>query len=237
MGNRDYYIKASGAPSPYLPAWHHDPASPRQKKVLSFFGVLFPVNLTKGAASTAITQLMRDPEKERLWQAYVLVTGDQEQSEELLPHDLEMLKNFELPASNPRIPRKKRPQAEEILNILRQGSPFDDPLPQISIKGNMFCFTGEFDFGSRAACENVVEERGGFVGQMTRETDVLVVGNMPTPTWKAPTFGQKIETAVCYKQMYGYPHIITETYWTTLLDPDAPVYAPLEERVPKRTDR
>jgi hypothetical protein len=231
MSDRDYHINVTVESSLYLPAWHHEPATPRQRKVLLFFGIPLPSNLTKGAASTAITQVMRDPEKERLWRAYVFVTGDREQTEELLPHDMEMLVNFQIP---PPEPRKPRPDEGEILDLLRLGSPFDDPLPQVSIAGNMFCFTGKFDFGSRAACEGAVKERGGFVGPVTLETDVLVVGNMPTPSWKAPTFGQKIEAAVCYKQMYGYPHIITETYWATLLHPDAPVYPPLEDRVPRR---
>jgi hypothetical protein len=231
MSDRDYHIVISDERSLYLPAWHHEPATPRQKKVLSFFGVSFPSNLTKGAASTAITQVMRNPGEERLWRAYVFVTGDYDQTEELLPHDREMLRTFEIP---PPEPRKKRPDAEEVLNLLRLGSPFDDPLPQVSIAGNMFCFTGKFDFGSRVACEGAVKERGGFIGPVTLETDVLVVGNMPTPSWKAPTFGNKIEAALCYKQMYGYPHVITETYWATLLHPDSPVYPPLEDRTPRR---
>ena len=233
MSDRDYHIKANpeAVSLDNWPVWHHDLASPRQRKVLSFFGILFPPNLTKGAASAAITRLMCDAEKEHLWRAYVFVTGDREQSEEIHPHDLETLRNFKIPDPEP---RKKRPDPEEIMEILRQGSPFDDPLPNISISGNMFCFTGKFNFGERVDCENAVKERGGFIGKVTLETDVLVVGNMPTPSWKAPTFGQKIEAAVNFKKMYGYPFIITETYWETLLHPEAPVYDPLPDRVPRR---
>lgn len=78
---------------------------------------------------------------------------------------------------------------EHISNI------FDDD-PHIIIPNNVFIFTGEFIYGTRAACNKAVESRGGIAGSsVTKSTNYLVVGSMVSPDWIVANFGLKIQKA------------------------------------------
>lgn len=88
----------------------------------------------------------------------------------------------------------------------------------VSIKGASFCFTGEFFFGLRKACEEAVVRRGGKCsGRVTSSLDYLVVGSRPNPDWKHGSFGLKIEHAAKL-QKQGLLKIVREEQWTAALD-------------------
>ena len=59
------------------PAWHFDPATFGQLKVLRFFGIDISRPLTKGVCSGIIGRLFR-PRQQASWTAYVYTTGDEE---------------------------------------------------------------------------------------------------------------------------------------------------------------
>ena len=62
-----------------------------------------------------------------------------------------------------------------VADILKDGSPFCDPLPDITFSDTAFCFTGEFEFGTRKECQAAVTQRGGtFTERVTLKTNVLV---------------------------------------------------------------
>src|ERR1700677_5141796 len=146
-----------------FPAWHSDPATFGQLKVLRFFGIDISQPSTEGMASRIITRIFCDPGNKHLWTAYVYVTGDEEHiSTELRPHNKASLATVVIPTDwrpkrLPGTPSQAKKLLEELVaDIMKDGSPFDDPLPDIIVSGTSFCFTGEFEFGTRKECQEAV---------------------------------------------------------------------------------
>lgn len=92
--------------------------------------------------------------------------------------------------------------------------PVDLPPPPITVAGHSFCFTGVFDFGSRAQCHEAITARGGMaVDSITKKLHYLVIGTIGSEFWKHSTFGTKIAKAVDYRD-YGSPLVIvSEPHW------------------------
>jgi NAD-dependent DNA ligase len=82
------------------------------------------------------------------------------------------------------------------------------------------CHTGEFLFGTRAACERATLRAGGMpTDNVSRKVDVLVVGTRVAPAWSHTSFGRKIKRAV-ELQDGGHPiEIISERRWLQALQP------------------
>lgn len=208
-----------------LPAWHFDPATAGQLKVLRFFGVPHPPALSKGHAGSLIGRLFSDPTNKHLWAAYVYTTGDEDHStSELRPHDMASLATVVLPEDwRPRasvsISKERRKAMDTLVaDLLTDGSPFDDPLPEISIAGTVFVFTGRFEFGSRFECQQAVISRGGsYTDNVTGGTDVLVIGSDASPSWAHGAYGNKIAAAMVRRLEQGRPMIIPEEYWKQVL--------------------
>ena len=209
----------------FVPPWHFAPATIRQLKVLRFFGKPIEPPPTKGIASGLIGRLFSDAANKHLWAAYVYTTGDEEStSMELCLHDQEALANVVIPEDwhpkrGPAMKSGDRGVLEELIGgLLKEGSPFDDPLPEIPMQGISFCFTGAFDYGSRSCCREEVVSRGGsFTDGVTSETDVLVIGSKASPAWPHGNYGSKIEAAMACRMRGGKPTIIPEAYWRELL--------------------
>ncbi len=209
----------------FLPSWHFDPATVGQLKVLHFFDIFIDPPPSKGRASGIIGRLFSDPANKHLWSAYVYATGDEETSFlELRPHDRAVLAQLVIPEEwRPRqrlnLNSKKRRALEDLVtDLLKEGSPFDDPLPEISITGSCFCFTGRFVFGSRSQCQQAVVTLGGsFTDGVTSKTNVLVIGSDANPAWAHGSYGNKIEAAMVSRMQRGKPAIIPEALWKRLL--------------------
>jgi NAD-dependent DNA ligase len=107
----------------------------------------------------------------------------------------------------------------EIGELLKSTTlPFNDPLPDITIHDNRFCFTGTFAFGSRKECESVVDARGGSYGGLAVKTDYLVIGVYATDRWVDSSYGRNIKRAVEFREA-GYPiSIVGEEHWLTFID-------------------
>jgi len=207
-----------------FPDWHFDPATTRQLKLLKFFGVDVSKPITKGICSGIISRVFSDPANKHLWAAYVFTTGDEgDESPELMPHDKNELKQVSIPEdwrpksiSDSSSARKALEML--IASILKDGSPFNDPPPEIVIAGTSFCFTGEFEFGTRKDCQAAVISRGGTVTDgVTRKTQVLVIGNDPNPNWSHGSYGNKIADAMILRLQYTKPYIVPELLWQELL--------------------
>jgi hypothetical protein len=209
----------------YLPVWHFDPATMRQLKVLRFFGVPIDPAPSKGRAGGIIGKLFSDPGNKHLWIAYIYTTGDEDDSTtELRPHDRAALAQVVIPEDWRPRPRSsvsnERRKALEIMvsDLLKEGSPFDDPFPEISIAGKCFAFTGLFKFGSRSECQKAVISHGGSVSDgVTTKTDALVIGSDANPAWSHGSYGNKIEAALVRRMQSGKPVIIPEAFWKELL--------------------
>lgn len=95
--------------------------------------------------------------------------------------------------------------------------PIDD-VSQIVINGCIFCFTGSFLYGTRAACERAITERGGFASPtVRRDVNYLVIGTMASRDWAHTSHGRKIEKAIEYKGMGCQINIIAEDQWMQFL--------------------
>lgn len=61
--------------------------------------------------------------------------------------------------------------------MLKEGVPFDDPIPTVEYAGKHFCFTGKFQYGSRTCCNNTIVRMGGLSDEnVTLDTNYLIVG-------------------------------------------------------------
>jgi NAD-dependent DNA ligase len=93
---------------------------------------------------------------------------------------------------------------------------FDDA-PQIEYRERSFCFTGDFAFGTRSACEKAVVLRGGTIANVTKKLHYLVVGGLGSAEWKHGVFGTKIEKAIEHKQSGQPLKIVHEDAWASAL--------------------
>jgi len=90
----------------------------------------------------------------------------------------------------------------------------DDQASPVIFKDSSFCFTGNFLFGTRAACERAITQRGAMAfDNVKKDLEYLVIGTMVSPDWANTSHGRKIEKAVEY-QNKGCPIlIISEAHW------------------------
>ena len=207
------------------PKWFFDPPTNRQIKVLRFFGVEITPDFNKGRASGYVTRLFSNEENKQLWENYVYYTGDDSQdTSDLQPYDLNDLKAVVIPddwkpkrAAGIPSDRKKR-LLEMVTQMLREGSPFDDPLPDIGFNGKAFAFTGTFTSGSRKECQGAVKDLGA-VGQssVNLSTDYLVIGNEGSEQWAEGSHGRKIEKAMMLRMETAKPAILSEAVWLAAL--------------------
>ncbi len=88
---------------------------------------------------------------------------------------------------------------------------------EVSIPASSFCFTGEFFFGTRSACEHAVQQRDGRVAPIGKKLNYLVIGEMASRAWKYSAFGSKIEAAMKLKQAGVQLAIVSEQQWIRAL--------------------
>lgn len=97
--------------------------------------------------------------------------------------------------------------------------PLTPPPFDISYPGKTFCFTGVFDFGTRAECHQAVIERGGHpISGITKKLNYLIIGDIGSDFWIHSTFGTKIQKAAEYRTS-GVPIVIaSESTWRTTIE-------------------
>jgi len=207
--------------------WYHDDVSNRQFKVLKFFGQYSGGQITKGAASRIITQIFMIPGNREQWLKYVFLTGDETQdSPNLQPFERAEIDAVVVPDDwkphGSKIKKKTGFERERLIEmatgVLKEGVPFDDPVPQIEYQGKNFCCTGRFQFGSRSQCNDAITRMGGYPhNNVTMETNYLIVGGDLNPRWAHESYGRKIEKALMYK-LEGQPvALVTEEEWIKTL--------------------
>ena len=207
------------------PKWFYDPPTNRQIKLLRFLGSSIPCD-SKGIASGLIFRLYKDQQNEEkfnLWEKYLFHTGDKFNSPDLMPFDVEELRKVVVPDDwKPEqstlyrvVPSKrwKRLQ-EQVMEMLKEGSPFDDPVPEIRFACASFVFTGKFASGTRTECQEAVEALGGVAqNSVTGNTDYLTIGNEGSENWHQGSHGRKIEKALILRMETGKPAILAEGDW------------------------
>jgi hypothetical protein len=77
--------------------------------------------------------------------------------------------------------------------------------------------TGVFAYGTRAKCERLTMKLGGMpLDQVSRRTDILVIGHRVSPAWAHQSYGTKILKAVELKKNGVALEIISERRWIEL---------------------
>ena len=184
--------------------WKKDPITNRQIKVLRFFGELKDSsNFNKGTASRIITSIMMVPENRELWQKYVYLTNDVSQdTPDLVPFDIEELRNTQISEDwrpkGSKIKKNRGIEKERLIelatNLLMDGVPYDEPVPEIIYPDKYFCLTGKFNYGKRTDCESVITNKGGITQKgPTHDTDYLIIGSEISSSWATESYGRKIE--------------------------------------------
>lgn len=81
----------------------------------------------------------------------------------------------------------------------------------IDFNNAMVCLTGEFLYGTRAACERLVLAAGAMCADnVSKKVDILVVGTRVSPDWAHTTFGRKIQRAMELQEQGHTIEIISE---------------------------
>lgn len=95
--------------------------------------------------------------------------------------------------------------------------PIDDD-PTFFFKNMSYCFTGEFLFGTRAACERAILKLGAMPQDgITKKLNYLVIGSRCNPDWMNETYGRKIEKAMNYISEGVDIVIVSEKQWTSAM--------------------
>jgi len=223
---RHYVLKSEVSSAPDL-------ATNRQKKVLRFFGIPFGPNLSVGAAGLKIGELLADEAKREKWKRYLFLTQDFDSDSDLLkPLSSADLDAVHIPDEWSAQEAIEEFKEELAAQIVRDESPFDQPAPKVSFKGQSFLFTGQFAFGSRKECQKAVVLRGGIASdqkQVSHLIDFLVVGSVGSKAWSKGSCGNKIESAVLSRRQHGTPAIISEEHWVAALNDTDPQLSLLRE--------
>lgn len=95
---------------------------------------------------------------------------------------------------------------------------FNNAISSVEFPGNFFCFTGQFNYGSRSLCQKATTELGGSIHKtVTAKTHYLVIGSLSSRDWAHTSYGRKIEKAVEYRER-GKPIVILhEDLWCKYL--------------------
>jgi len=100
---------------------------------------------------------------------------------------------------------------------LSTGLPIDN-IDSIQIPNNSFCFTGNFIYGTRNACEQAIREREGIIIPRVRtDLNYLVIGTLASREWAHTSHGRKIEKAIDYKKKGCPIFIVSEEQWIQYL--------------------
>lgn len=90
----------------------------------------------------------------------------------------------------------------------------NDPQPPLRFRGENFCLTGVFEYGSRGHIEAHLKSIGGTIkSSITKKNPIyLVVGTFATEEWKFSTYGRKLETAIALREEGCAVSIISEAH-------------------------
>lgn len=101
--------------------------------------------------------------------------------------------------------------------IKTTAEPIDDD-PSIFFRDMVYCFTGEFLFGSRANCERAVLNLGAMtIDTVNQKINYLVIGSKTSKHWANTSYGRKIEKAMKLNNEGFDITIISEVQWVNAM--------------------
>lgn len=82
----------------------------------------------------------------------------------------------------------------------------------IIFENNIFCLSGNFEYGSKSDVENIITQRGGICkNSVTLKTTYLIVGGSGSESWRMGNFGTKVEKALSLQDKGSAIEIIKES--------------------------
>jgi NAD-dependent DNA ligase len=91
--------------------------------------------------------------------------------------------------------------------------PIDDSEP-VNFQGATTVLTGEFMYGTRRRCEDLCIVLGSIVApNVTKKTNVLVIGHRVSASWQHESYGAKIARAAELRSSGSPIRIISEQFW------------------------
>lgn len=88
-----------------------------------------------------------------------------------------------------------------------------------SLTDKIVCLTGDFEYGSRKAVEDLVVQAGGICkNSVSGKTDYVIVGNLGSPDWSCGNYGTKIKKALELQEKGNNIQIIKEEDFFIILD-------------------
>ncbi len=98
-------------------------------------------------------------------------------------------------------------------------SPFCSPAPSITFQDKVFCFSGDFNLGSRSYCENLIIKHGAKPSKsITKKVNYLIIGSNDSESWKYGSYGRKIEKAIEYRDKNTGIEIVSEEHFRNFID-------------------
>ena len=92
-------------------------------------------------------------------------------------------------------------ELREIFENITEPTFFDEIGENFSLQGKKVCLTGDFSHGSRKDMTAFFENHGAIItNNVTRKTDLLLVGELGSLNWCAGNFGNKIKKAIELQQ-------------------------------------
>lgn len=114
-------------------------------------------------------------------------------------------------------------ELEYMLGLFKQ---ITDPVSEsacgcndLDVNGKNICLSGEFDYGSKADVNALLEARGAYTHEtVKRDTDILIVGGQGSAAWAAGNYGTKVKKAMEMKAKGNGILLFREADFFTAID-------------------
>jgi len=84
----------------------------------------------------------------------------------------------------------------------------------LEFAGKVYCLTGKFVYGTRAACEAATAARGAeCVKDVSNRVDYVVIGALASRDWANTSYGRKIEKAMALREQGHRVRVVSEEFW------------------------
>ncbi len=93
-----------------------------------------------------------------------------------------------------------------------------DHIEQIELSERVFCFAGEFVYGSKLACQRATISAGAFaIKRPSNQLNFLVIGGRTGPEWRATDAGNHVDMVQGFRKTGVTMQIISEECWSRSL--------------------
>ena len=93
-----------------------------------------------------------------------------------------------------------------------------DHVEQVDLSSKVFCFAGEFVYGSKLACQRATISAGAFaIKRPSNQLDFLVIGGRTGVDWRTSDAGNHVDMVNGFRKTGRAMSIISEDCWSRSL--------------------